>query len=169
MTSLVVVHEISHPRNRQAIAASWDSYWILGSVIASWLVFGTSFLESSWSWRIPYIVQVPMALYVLIGVQFVPETPRFLIAKGRDAEALQFFIDYHGNGNPQDELVLFEFEEMKNTISLEQEARAEKWTNIIKSKGSIHRLSLAGLMTFCTTLSGCECSLASSLVAVSIG
>lgn len=91
-----------------------------------------------------------MALYVLIGIQFVPETPRFLIAKGRDAEALQFFIDYHGNGNPEDELVLFEYEQMRATIRLEQEAQAEKWSKILRTKGSLHRLALAGLMTFCT-------------------
>ncbi|KAL7411188.1 putative hexose transport-related protein [Mrakia frigida] len=154
MTSLVVVQEITHPRSRAAIAASWDSYWILGSVIASWVVFGTSYLTTSWSWRIPYIIQVPLALYILIGVQFVPETPRFLFANGREEEALQFFIEFHGNGNPDDELVLFEFDEMKETLRLEKELKADKWKTIVKSKGSLHRMGLAALMAFMTGLSG---------------
>lgn len=50
MTSLIVVQEITHPRSRASMAASWDSYWILGSVIASWTVFGTSYISNSWSW-----------------------------------------------------------------------------------------------------------------------
>jgi len=29
---------------------SQDSYYILGSVIASWVIFGTSYLTSSWGW-----------------------------------------------------------------------------------------------------------------------
>lgn len=75
------------------------------------------------------------------------------MAKGREQEALQFFIDYHGNGDPTDELVLFEFAQMKETIQLEQEVRSEKWSNIIKSRGSMHRLGLAGLMSFLTAVS----------------
>lgn len=154
MTSLIVVQEITHPRSRGAVAQSWNSYYILGLVIASWVVFGTSFLTSSWSWRIPYILQLPLALYVLIGVQFVPETPRFLLAKGREQEALAFLVEYHGNGDPTDQLVLFEFEEMRQTIRMEQEAKAERWSRIVRNPGSRYRLGLAVLMTFLTNLSG---------------
>lgn len=109
--------------------------------------------SSAYFQRTPYIIQVPFALYLLIAVQFVPETPRFLIGKGRDQEALQFFIDYHGNGNPQDELVLFEFAEVKEAIRREQEAKAEKWSTILRSRPNRHRLGLAMLITFCTNAS----------------
>lgn len=94
-----------------------------------------------------------MALYVLIAVQFVPETPRFLLAKGRDSEAFDFLVEYHGNGDRDDELVLFEFEEMKTTIRMEQEAQSQKWSVILRSNGARHRLGLAALMTFCTSVS----------------
>ncbi|GAW03554.1 sugar transporter [Lentinula edodes] len=155
MTSLIVVQEITHPRSREAIAASWDSYWILGSVIAAWVNFGcVGFITSSWSWRIPYIIQVPFALYILIAVQFVPETPRFLLAKGRDAEAYAFLVEYHGNGDVDDPLVRFEFKEMKEAILAEQAAKAEKWSTILKKRSNLHRLGLAALMVFLTNLSG---------------
>ncbi|KAJ4497419.1 putative hexose transport-related protein [Lentinula lateritia] len=155
MTSLIVVQEITHPRSREAIAASWDSYWILGSVIAAWVNFGcVGFITSSWSWRIPYIIQVPFALYILIAVQFVPETPRFLLAKGRDAEAYAFLVEYHGNGDVDDPLVRFEFKEMKEAIRTEQAAKAEKWSTILKKRSNLHRLGLAALMVFLTNLSG---------------
>ncbi len=171
MTSLIVVQEISHPRSRGPVAQSWvsvselltahasiltgclqDSYYIIGMVIASWVVFGTSYITSSWSWRIPYILQLPLAVYVLIGVQFVPETPRFLLAKGRDEEAFQFLVEYHGNGDPTDQLVLFEFEEMKQTIKMEQDEKAERWSQIVRSPGSRKRMGLAVLMSFLTTV-----------------
>ena len=96
-----------------------------------------------------------MALYILIAVQFVPETPRFLLSKGREQEAFQFLVDYHGNGDPNDELVLFEFDEMKTAIQREQAAKAEKWSTILKSRANRHRMGLAMLMTFMTNVSGC--------------
>ncbi|CAD6569474.1 MAG: hypothetical protein TREMPRED_005262, partial [Tremellales sp. Tagirdzhanova-0007] len=133
---------------------SSDLYYILGSVIASWVIFGTSYLTSSWGWRIPYILQVPLSLYILIAVQFVPETPRFLLSKGREEEAFRFLVEYHGNGDPNDELVLFEFQEMKSAIKLEQAAKAETWSRILNRRSNLHRLGLASLMVFCTNLSG---------------
>ncbi|ODN77405.1 hypothetical protein, variant 5 [Cryptococcus amylolentus CBS 6039] len=152
MTSLAVVQEITHPRTREVIAASWNSYYILGNVIAAWVVFGCSYITSSWNWRIPYMIQVPIALYLLIAVQFVPETPRFLMDKGRVDECFDFLVEYHGNGNRQDPLVLFEFEEMKEAIAMEKEAKAQKWSIILKDRSNRHRLGLTLLMTFLTNV-----------------
>lgn len=95
-----------------------------------------------------------MAIYILIAVQFVPETPRYLFAKGREEEAFEFMVKYHGNGDPHDQLVQFEFEEMKTAIRKEQEAKAEKWSTILRSRTNRHRLGLTVLMTFMTNLSG---------------
>jgi SP family sugar:H+ symporter-like MFS transporter len=95
-----------------------------------------------------------MAIYILIAVQFVPETPRFLFGKGREEEAFDFLVRYHGNGDPHDELVLFEYEEMKTAIRKEQVAKAEKWSTILASRTNRHRLGLTVLMTFMTNLSG---------------
>lgn len=50
------------------MAHSWNSYYILGNVIANFTVFGTSYISTSWSWRVPYVMQVPMALYVGVMV-----------------------------------------------------------------------------------------------------
>ncbi|KAL1405941.1 hypothetical protein Q8F55_007623 [Vanrija albida] len=154
MTSLVIVQEIPHPRSRAQVAASWDSYWILGSVLASWVNFGCARITTSWSWRIPYLIQIPMALYVLIAVQFVPETPRFLIGQGKEDEAFKFLVDYHGNGDPNDPLVRFEFDEMKLAIEQEREAKAQEWKVILKKPANRHRLFLAALMTNLVVMSG---------------
>lgn len=103
--------------------------------------------------RTPYIIQVPMALYMLIATQFIPETPRFHIGKGRPDQALEFFVKYHGNGNAQDALVQFEFAEVSEAIRREKEAKAEKWSTILRSPPNRHRIGLAMLMTFCTNVS----------------
>jgi SP family sugar:H+ symporter-like MFS transporter len=81
-----------------------------------------------------------------------------MIGKGREEDALQFLVEYHGNGDAQDPLVLFEFEEMKEAINREKAAKAEKWSQILKYRANLHRLGLAALMMFCTSLSGCKSS-----------
>lgn len=76
------------------------------------------------------------------------------MGKGRHEEALAFLVEYHGNGDPNDQLVLFEYEEMKTAITQEREARAEKWSVILRSPNNRHRLGLATLMIFMVSLSG---------------
>jgi hypothetical protein len=46
----------------------------------------------------------PCALQLGLLV-FAKESPRFLISKGREEEALRVLADYHANGDADDELV----------------------------------------------------------------
>jgi MFS family permease len=123
-------------------------------VIGGWVNFGCSYMSGSWQWRLPYILQVPMAVYLLIAVQFMPETPRFLVSKGRDDEAREFLAKYHGNGDANDPLVVFEFEEIKEALEAERIAKAEKWRTILRGRANRHRLGLAALMTNLCWMSG---------------
>ncbi|TYJ52866.1 hypothetical protein B9479_006501 [Cryptococcus floricola] len=153
MAAQIVNQEMAHPRFRPQMAAYWDCNWVLGSTVASFITFGTSYINSSWSWRIPYLIQLLPALYMLVAVQFMPETPRFLIANGKEEEAYRFFVDYHGNGDEEDELVKFEWREMKETIEME---KGEKlgWTQLLKTRANVHRLGLVALITTMPQLNG---------------
>jgi hypothetical protein len=131
-----------------------NSFYILGTVVVSWVTFGCSYLIGSWQWRTPYVIQIPFAVAILIATLFVPETPRFHIGKNQKHLALEFFARYHGNGNIEDELVQFEFREVCESIEKEREAKAEKWSAILRHPSSRHRLGLAALMTFLTNASG---------------
>ena len=44
---------------------------------------------STGSWRWPLALAFVPALVLLIGMYFLPETPRWLVSKGRDEEARQ--------------------------------------------------------------------------------
>ena len=58
-------------------------------------------------------------LQVLL-IWFVPESPRYLVSKGKDAQALKTLAYYHADGNAEDPLVRYEFEEIKAAIEFDQ-------------------------------------------------
>ena len=45
----------------------------------------------------------------MFAVRFLPESPRWLIANGRDQEALDFLARYHGGGRKDDPVVRLEW------------------------------------------------------------
>ncbi|GAA6001475.1 hypothetical protein JCM10207_006685 [Rhodosporidiobolus poonsookiae] len=151
--SPILLQELPHPSQRQVLAASFNTYYILGSIVAAWLIFGTSNIMNSWSWRIPYIVQIGPAVLALVLIMFVPESPRFHLGRGDEQKALDFLIKYHGNG-VETELVRFEFEEMKDTIRKEKEMQNYGWSILWATPANRHRIALVLWIGFCQTLSG---------------
>jgi MFS family permease len=136
-----LVAEVAHPRNRAQATALINTCWYIGSIIAAWTTFGALNIASSWSWRICCLIQaVPCALQ-LVGLWFCEESPRWLISKGQEQKALGVLAKYHGNGDENDELVSFEFQEIKEAIAAERAATANVnvWS-LTKTKGNRHRL-----------------------------
>ncbi len=83
------------------------------------MCYGSNYIDSNYSWRIPIILQAFACVIVMLAVFFLPESPRYLVANGRDQEAIDFLAKYHGNGDPNSRLVLLEIEEMRENIRLD--------------------------------------------------
>lgn len=64
---------------------------------------------------------IPCVL-LLAGLPFLPESPRWLIKKGRVEEAVQIIARIQAGGNEQDPLVVAEFQEIKTVLELERNA-----------------------------------------------
>ncbi|RPA83703.1 hexose transporter protein [Ascobolus immersus RN42] len=145
----LLVTELAHMQHRARITSLYNTTWYIGSIIAAWTTYGTYRIDNNWSWRIPSILQAAPAIVMISFVFWVPESPRWLISVDRHEEALAILTKYHGGGNAQDELVLFEFEEIKETIALESQLSkgiSELWA----TKGNRHRMIIcifAGLFS----------------------
>jgi hypothetical protein len=92
-------------------------------------------MAGDWSWRMLSLFQVlPTAIQWSL-IMFGPESPRWLMSKGREEEALAILIKYHGNGDSKDPMVLYEFEEMKRSVVEDRENKKYGWTHLFKTKG----------------------------------
>ncbi len=90
---------------------------------ASWTAFGTSRIHSDWSWRIPSVLQAIPSFFQFFLIWFVPESPRWLVSKGKETQALQTLAYYHADGDESDPLVIYEFEEIKAAIKMDLEGQ----------------------------------------------
>ena len=122
---------------------------------ASWQTFGTFNIPSSWSWRIPSALQATPSVAQVFLIWFVPESPRWLCSKGREGEALQILAYYHANGNAEDPLVEYEFEEIRAAIKFDKEVAANVgWLSLIKTPGNRRRLRVMIAIAFFSQWSG---------------
>jgi sugar porter (SP) family MFS transporter len=80
--------EISKPTKRGAHVVTDGIFIGAGITISLWIDFGFYFVTgSSVSWRFPLAFQVVLSLVVMSFVMLLPESPRWLIKKGRTEEA----------------------------------------------------------------------------------
>ncbi|KAH7378846.1 general substrate transporter [Pyrenochaeta sp. MPI-SDFR-AT-0127] len=83
------ISEIAPPEIRGALLVLQEFSIVLGIVIAFWTTYGTRFMASEWSWRLPFLLQMLPGFVLGIGIVFLPFSPRWLCAKSRDEEALE--------------------------------------------------------------------------------
>ncbi|KAL4778284.1 sugar transporter [Aspergillus varians] len=149
-----LITEIAHPHQRATATALFNTSYALGSIIAAWITFGTFRLDSTWSWRIPSLLQGSPSMVQLLGIFFVPESPRWLISRGRDQEALDMLAKYHGEGDANDPLVQFEFNEIRQTFLIDNENASgkflTKYLEFAKTPGNRKRFFL---LTWCACIS----------------
>lgn len=93
--------------------------WFGGSIPAAGITLGTRTMNSDWAWRLPLILQCAPAFVVICSAMFLPESPRWLMAQNRDAEALAFLTKYHGGGDQQNPIVQLEYLEFKEAIEID--------------------------------------------------
>jgi len=151
----MLVTEISYPKYRAPLTSLYNSLWYSGNIIATWSTFGTQHINNQWAWRIPSILQGIPAVLQFVLVMFAPESPRWLISKGKEAQALKTLAYYHADGNEQDPLVQFEFNEIKSAIDFDREISANVgWKSLIATPGNRKRMIIIIAIAFFSQWSG---------------
>ena len=103
-----------------------------GILIMFFIGYGCSFIEGTASFRTAWGLQLVPATILLIGLPFLPRSPRFLAKVGRNAEAIDILAKIQAGGDKNDPLVVAEWEEITTTLRLEREAGGG-WRKFVKN------------------------------------
>ncbi|KIJ49078.1 hypothetical protein M422DRAFT_777634 [Sphaerobolus stellatus SS14] len=151
----LLVSEVAYPSQRAALTSSYNSLWYSGSIVAAWTTYGTFRINNSWSWRIPSALQGLPSLLQLFLVWFVPESPRWLISKGREERAVQTIAYYHANGDTEHPLVAYQVDEIKAALALEREVASKVgYLSLLKTPGNRRRMRVIIALAFFSQWSG---------------
>ncbi|OQV02557.1 hypothetical protein CLAIMM_07738 [Cladophialophora immunda] len=112
-----------------------------GIALSYWLDFACSFIQNQASWRFPIAFQIVFALIILGFILELPESPRWLILKGREEEATQVLAAL-SDKPADDKLILSEFAAIKDTV-LEQEKATFRDLFTMDENRHLHRVALA--------------------------
>ncbi|RFU25014.1 hypothetical protein B7463_g11324, partial [Scytalidium lignicola] len=84
--------EIARASYRGKAGACLSLCAVTGLVISYWVDYAASFYSSDFSYRFPLSLQILFCLLQLSTIPFLPESPRWLMAKNRDAKATDIIL-----------------------------------------------------------------------------
>lgn len=111
-----------------------------GICISYWMDFGCSFIQNQASWRFPIAFQMVFAIIIVAFVMELPESPRWLILKGHEDEAVSVLSAL--NDLPiDDKYITNEFSAIKDTVIEMEQGR---WTDLLRNDEdrTFHRVVL---------------------------
>lgn len=86
------ISECSSAKMRGRMVSLCGAMAIVGVCLATWVDFGFYFVKKSEvNWRFPVALQLVFPIVCLLGVTFLPDSPRWLVKKGRVEEAAEIF------------------------------------------------------------------------------
>lgn len=112
--------EMCKPGNRGILLSMQGTVTIIGLCIAYWLDYGLSFAAGGIQWRFPTSFQAFFAVCLVLQMIPLPETPRYLIEKGRNTEAASILARLHGpDVSVDDEEVVFQRRQIETSLEIE--------------------------------------------------
>jgi len=143
MCSPILLTEICHPQHRGTLTAVYNCLWNLGALFVAFIGWGTAQATNDWSWRSITVLQGLPSAIQLTFLWWVPESPRWLISKERYEEAESMLAYYHAEGDRNNATVQFSYQEMKETIRMESDAKKNSsYLDFLKTKGNRWRLAI---------------------------
>jgi len=136
------------------LGSLFNSCYFIGSIVAAGITLGTFSMKSNWGWRIPSLLQIFPSLSQIAFIYFLPESPRWLVSKGRTDEALTILAKYHAEGDMNSEFVKAEYVQIKQTLELEKETLKVGWMDMLSQTGMRKRLLVASFLGLVTQWSG---------------
>ncbi|KAJ3133553.1 hypothetical protein HK100_004275 [Physocladia obscura] len=143
----IFVTELSPPHIRGTLVGLYNCFWYAGSFLSRVTVISLNNDVGDLKWRLPLFLQMTPSVIVILTIWLLPESPRYLILKGRDEEATRILAKYHADGDVNAEIVTSQVSEIKNALAVEEATRLDSFSSsmrgliqILSKKSDLHRL-----------------------------
>ncbi|KAI1064641.1 hypothetical protein LB506_007985 [Fusarium annulatum] len=133
---------------RGLITSSLQLMILLGSLVASLVTWGTSSMKTNAAWHIPVALQFLAPTFLLALWFWVPESPRWLLAKDRVEEATKSLRRIRKDKTEED--IDFEIQAIQHAHSNDHKG---KWSELFDSKNRL-RTMVAILAMFGQQITG---------------
>ncbi|KAI1858781.1 uncharacterized protein JN550_012435 [Neoarthrinium moseri] len=138
----VYLAEIAKAEKRGSIVIIQQLAVEFGILIMYFIGYGCSFMPGAASFRTAWGTQFIPCFFLMLGLPFLPRSPRWLAKVGRDKEAVEVLARIQANGNISDPLVLAEWDEISVTLQAEREA-GRGWRKFVKN--GMWKRTMAGM------------------------
>ncbi|KAJ7983180.1 general substrate transporter [Mycena polygramma] len=148
------VTELAPPQWRGRLGAMYNSCFFIGSIPATGAMVGTQKMSTTWAWRLPLMLQIVPPIIVMASVWFLPESPRWLMSRGRTEEARQILIDYHSNDGRSNAVIELEMAEFQQQIEVKREDAFWDYRVLFRTRNRRWRMVCLALMCVNGQLAG---------------
>jgi len=138
----VYLAEIAKAEKRGSLVIIQQLAIEFGILIMYFIGYGCSYIPGTASFRTAWGTQFVPCFFLIIGLPFLPRSPRWLAKVGRDAEAIQTLANIQAGGNTQDPRVIAEWEEITTVMRAELEA-GKGWRKFVRN--GMWKRTMAGM------------------------
>ncbi|PVH88266.1 general substrate transporter, partial [Cadophora sp. DSE1049] len=155
----VYVTEITPPQWRGRLGGYYNTFYFVGSITATGVVYATSQYPNTLAWRLPLALQVIPPFLVFVGCFFIPESPRWLASRDRMDECAKIIYKYHGGED--NEVAKLEVKEVALHVKLSKPQSPGEYIRglwdyreLLNSHSARWRTGMVTLITFASALAG---------------
>ena len=149
----VYISELAPPTKRGRLVGfqQWAITW--GILIMFFICYGSSFLNGTAAFRLPWGLQMIPAILLLLGLCILPESPRWLAKKDRWDEAAEVLALVHAKGNIDATFVTLELDEIRAAVEFERANADVSYLELLKPN-MINRTSIGVFTQIWSQLTG---------------
>lgn len=132
---------------RGTLTATYQLFITFGILVAYCFSIGTRTIGNSASWRIVIALGIPFATILGVGIQFMPESPRWLLRQGRDEDAFHAIQRVRSvKKGTEDAEVSKMYNEQKDAIDFERQAGKAGWLDCFRPQNKTLYRTFLGMM-----------------------